>query len=143
MKLALAGAVAAIVAAALTTGVVLHERAAGPNPSTFRGVEEPPGIILPPFMLRNYDGRIVDASSLRGKVAILTFLDTKCKEACPIVATVVAEAVGALMPSEAETSSRLRSPPIRVSTPRLRSASSSSGATPWDESTTSAARSPR
>ena len=100
MKLALVGAVAAIVTSALTAGVVLHERAAGPYPSTFRGVEEPPGITLPAFTLRSYDGRIVDASSLRGKVAILTFLDTKCNEACPIVATVVAQAVDALMPDE-------------------------------------------
>lgn len=56
--------------------------------------------MLPAFRLRSYDGRVVDASDLRGRIAIVTFLDTKCKEACPIVASVVAEAIDALTPSE-------------------------------------------
>ena len=103
MKLALAGAIAAIVALAVTVAVVLHDRAevaAGPSSGKFRGIEEPPGIMLPAFTLKSYDGRVVKASDLRGKIAIVTFLDTKCKEACPIVASVAAAAVDALTPSE-------------------------------------------
>ena len=55
---------------------------------------------MPAFSLRSYRGPRVRSSSYRGRVVVLTFLDTDCKDACPIVASVVAESVRALSPTE-------------------------------------------
>lgn len=52
------------------------------------------------FTLRNYDGRIVRSSDLRGRVTALTFLDSQCTESCPVIAWTVARALDALSPDE-------------------------------------------
>jgi cytochrome oxidase Cu insertion factor (SCO1/SenC/PrrC family) len=108
VKLAIAGGVllsSAVVAAAAALALRDHIRtpaATYPPPGRFRGIEEPPGIALPPFTLRSYDGRVVRSSDFSGMVVVVTFLDTKCREACPIVASVVGEAIAALRPDERE-----------------------------------------
>lgn len=58
----------------------------------FIGSEPPARFPMPDFALRDYDGSLVRASDLRGKVVVLTFLETKCEEACPIIAGEVASA---------------------------------------------------
>ena len=71
-----------------------------PPADRFVGSEPPARFTMPDFALRDYDGSRVFASDLRGKVVVLTFLDTKCEEACPIIAGEVASAWRRL--SEAE-----------------------------------------
>ena len=63
-----------------------------PSSDRFIGSEPPARFPMPTFALRDYDGSLVRSSDLRGKVVVLTFLDTKCEEACPIIAGEVASA---------------------------------------------------
>ena len=62
----------------------------------FRGSEPPEGLTLPQFSLRADDGRVVRRSELQGKALAVTFLDTACTEACPIIAAQMGQAVRAL-----------------------------------------------
>jgi cytochrome oxidase Cu insertion factor (SCO1/SenC/PrrC family) len=94
-------------ATAVILGVVLAAvvgRGAGRPASSatrgFRGIVEPPGLAMPDFALRDQEGRLVRASDLRGKVIVLTFLETKCTAACPIIAGEIAGAWKLLTPSE-------------------------------------------
>jgi protein SCO1/2 len=62
----------------------------------YRGSEPPGTIRLPAFTLRNYTGELVRADDLLGEVTLLTFLDSQCEDACPIIAAVVARSLDAL-----------------------------------------------
>jgi cytochrome oxidase Cu insertion factor (SCO1/SenC/PrrC family) len=55
---------------------------------------------MPDFALRDQEGRLVRAEDLRDKVVVLTFLETKCQAACPIIAGEVARAWTLLTPRE-------------------------------------------
>lgn len=66
----------------------------------FRGNEAIPGLTLPNFELRDQNGRLVRTEDLRGTVVVLTFLDTRCTEACPIIARQIADTWRLLTPSE-------------------------------------------
>lgn len=44
----------------------------------------------PPFALRDQNGRLVTRSLLRGHIWAITFLDSHCREQCPVVASEVA-----------------------------------------------------
>ena len=72
----------------------------GPGPGPYRGSEPPGGIEMAPFALRSYRGEQVSSEQLRGKVVALTFLESKCTEACPIIAVQVARGVDLLSPTE-------------------------------------------
>lgn len=63
--------------------------ASGPPPGRYLGSEPPNGIRMPSFGLRDYRGRFVSSTALRGKVTLITFLDTDCKTQCPIVAATI------------------------------------------------------
>lgn len=52
------------------------------------------------FTLRNRDGRAVHAADLRGRVTVLTFLDSQCTESCPVIAWTVARALDSLTRDE-------------------------------------------
>ena len=52
------------------------------------------------FSLRDYDGQLVRSSELRGRVTILTFLDSQCTESCPVIAWTVARTIDTLTPAE-------------------------------------------
>lgn len=52
------------------------------------------------FTLRNYDGRLVRSSDLRGRVTLLTFLDSQCRESCPVIAWTVARTMDILTPAQ-------------------------------------------
>jgi cytochrome oxidase Cu insertion factor (SCO1/SenC/PrrC family) len=69
-------------------------------PSAYRGSRPPPGVQLPRFALRSYRGDIVNTRALRGKVVLVTFLDTKCTEKCPIIASQIGAALP-LLPASA------------------------------------------
>jgi protein SCO1/2 len=61
----------------------------------------PPGTIkLPEFRLRDYDGRAFSSRELRGRAVLVTFLETKCTQACPILANQIGDALTLLTPSE-------------------------------------------
>lgn len=66
----------------------------------FRGSEPPAGIAMSDFALRNYDGRPIRSSDLRGRVTLLTFLDSQCTETCPVIAWTVARTIDVLTPAE-------------------------------------------
>lgn len=72
------------------------------NVSNYRGGLPPPGIRLPDFELRSYTGRVVARDDLAGKVVVATFLESKCREACPIIAGQIARTVDRLPPAERE-----------------------------------------
>lgn len=106
MKPALAAiAVAALLLAGLAVATALREERSPRATShlddgPFRGSETPARIAMPSFSLRDYTGAVLSSPSLRGKVTILTFLDTHCKEACPIIAGELASTAALLTPDE-------------------------------------------
>jgi cytochrome oxidase Cu insertion factor (SCO1/SenC/PrrC family) len=61
--------------------------------TTYRGSHPPDGYSLPPFALRDENGIEVRSDALHGKVVLLTFLDTQCTDACPIVAGLIARSL--------------------------------------------------
>ena len=85
---------------AFTSGSSASPAASGPPPGAYRGSEPPAGIRLPAFSLRDYRGNVVRTSVLRGKVVLVTFLDTDCKTKCPVFASDIGEALRLLSGSE-------------------------------------------
>jgi protein SCO1/2 len=84
----------ALVAALAIPAAVLLAR--GGEEADFRGSRPAGGLTLPPFELRDHQGRLVRSRDLRGKALAVTFLDTECTEACPIIAAQVSQAMKAL-----------------------------------------------
>ena len=66
----------------------------------YRGSEPPARIELVDFALRDYSGDVIRSSRLRGKVVLLTFLDSQCTESCPIIASQVGRAFELLSAAE-------------------------------------------
>jgi cytochrome oxidase Cu insertion factor (SCO1/SenC/PrrC family) len=50
--------------------------------------------------LRNQRDEIVSTHGLDGKVVIFTFLDSACKDSCPIIAGAIGGAIDRLLPAE-------------------------------------------
>jgi cytochrome oxidase Cu insertion factor (SCO1/SenC/PrrC family) len=90
MKLAgvaLTGLMLILVGVGLVVGTTsLTGRGQQPMEGPFAGSEPPAEIAMPAFALSDPAGRTVRSEELRGEVVVLTFLDTKCTEACPIIA---------------------------------------------------------
>jgi protein SCO1 len=86
--------VGALVAALAVPAAVLLAR--GGEEPDFRGSQAADGLVLPPFELRDQHGQLVRSADLRGKALAVTFLDTECTEACPIIAAQVSQAIKAL-----------------------------------------------
>jgi cytochrome oxidase Cu insertion factor (SCO1/SenC/PrrC family) len=84
---------------ALAIGAVIvratngSERRTVPALRPYLGSTPPPGLRLPRFSLRSYGGNTVATDALRGKVTLITFLDTKCTEKCPVFASQIASAL--------------------------------------------------
>ncbi len=96
-----------VVGAALVGGTVAlaldGEPRSRPNSldeGRYRGSEPPGRHELPRFSLRNYDGRRVDSNDLRGRIVVLTFLDSQCTDTCPILASQIGQTIGGLTPAE-------------------------------------------
>ncbi|MGH7338365.1 MAG: cation:dicarboxylate symporter family transporter, partial [Myxococcota bacterium] len=68
----------------------------GEEKPAFTGSQPPPGIGLPDFKLPDNEGREVSSAALRGKVVLVTFLDTQCDESCPIIASQIGRATDRL-----------------------------------------------
>jgi len=93
-KARLVGAVMAAVAVVVViVATVLSVAGDEDNTASYRGSLVPPGIMLGQFELRDYTGVRVSREDLEGKVVLLTFLESRCKEACPIIASQVARAI--------------------------------------------------
>lgn len=97
--LVIASAVGVIVAAVVTASFGGGASRAGAD-SRYRGSEPPAGNAMPEFSLRNYDGRLIRSDELRGRVTVLTFLDSQCTESCPVIAWTVARVLDTLTPAE-------------------------------------------
>ena len=92
-------AAAAIVLVAALAVVVLarpgsSSEADSANP--FDGALSPPGIPVRDFALSDQDGRRVALRDLRGRVVVLTFLYTTCRDTCPIAAEQIENAMDRL-----------------------------------------------
>ncbi len=53
------------------------------------------------FQLTDQNGSLVSLSDFRGKVVVLTFMDTKCQDTCPLTAAHFREVYRKLKPAEA------------------------------------------
>lgn len=92
-----------VIAVLIVNVTRMHQR--GPAvleaaPSPYRGSSPPRGVRAPDFELRSYQGNLVRMRDLRGKVVLVTFLDTKCTDKCPIIASQIGAALP-LLPSSA------------------------------------------
>lgn len=116
MKYALAAlAVLAVMAIAVTGTALLAdpggsgdrgspaERAGGADRGgarSFRGGTPPPGQELPRFRLRDHRGEALGPADLAGKAVVVTFLDTQCIDACPIIASQIGQGLRLLTRAE-------------------------------------------
>ena len=97
MKAAVLIAVAvafAIIVGALTAFLAARRHSAAnvvPQASPYRGSIPPPGIQAPDFTLSDYRHKRVTMSKLRGRVVLVSFVDSKCTQKCPIVTSVIAQ----------------------------------------------------
>jgi cytochrome oxidase Cu insertion factor (SCO1/SenC/PrrC family) len=71
-----------------------------PGDGHYRGSEPPARIMLPAFDLPSYRGGRVSSGELRGRVVLLTLLDSQCTDACPILASVIARTLDRLRTDE-------------------------------------------
>lgn len=92
--------VGVIVYSVLPTGGQSNTLSSGPPPGPYRGSEPPKGIFAPGFALMDYKGRVVRMRALRGKVVLVTFLDTDCTTKCPLIASAVGDALRLLSSSD-------------------------------------------
>jgi cytochrome oxidase Cu insertion factor (SCO1/SenC/PrrC family) len=70
------------------------------RPGPYRGSEPPAGIRLPAFSLRDVvNGERIDSEPLRGRVVLVTFLDSDCTHQCPIIAGEIGRALR-LLPAD-------------------------------------------
>jgi protein SCO1 len=92
----------AIAVLAADTGDGGGQGAVGAPPGTYRGSEPPAELRLPAFALRDHAGEVVRSRDLRGKVVLLTFLDSQCEDACPVIARQVGLTVDLLARAERE-----------------------------------------
>ena len=89
-------ATAILLVGALAAAVMLRPRTVEPTsqpPSPYRGSIPPRGIHAADFALHDYRGATVRMHTLRGRVAVVSFVDSKCTEKCPIVTAVIARAL--------------------------------------------------
>lgn len=92
---------AVTVALGFGIGVVAIASTRESNGATYVGSQISAGLTMPDFVLRDaVSGRRVSSSSLRGRAVALTFLDTECVDACPLIVPQMLGALADLDPSE-------------------------------------------
>jgi protein SCO1/2 len=84
-----AGAVVGVLAATRTGGTHTQRAGVAGNAGPYRGSEPPPGIRIPNVTLTSYRGGRVSLRNQSGRVLVLTFLDSKCTDTCPIIGAVI------------------------------------------------------
>lgn len=101
MKLARLGFALALAAALALAGMLLLLVLPDtPSRSRYLGSRPPAGLVAPDFALRDQAGALVRMRDLRGKVVLLTFLDTRCTDACPIIGEQIRAALARLSAEE-------------------------------------------
>jgi protein SCO1 len=95
MRTRVLAAAAALIALAIAVPIAIWALSSD-GPRTFRGSQPPTGVELPSFSLRDADGERVASDELGGKAVLITFLDTKCTQACPIIGEQVREGLALL-----------------------------------------------
>jgi cytochrome oxidase Cu insertion factor (SCO1/SenC/PrrC family) len=98
-----------LVAGAATAAVLLLGSESGRD--AYRGSRPPAAIPLPEFAIPDSSGAIVSSRDLEGEVVLVTFLDSQCTEACPIIASQIARALDTL-----EAGERASVAPLAIST---------------------------
>lgn len=93
-------AAGAVVAGVLSASRTRASPEAQPPAAAYRGSEPPPGIRIVDATLRSYRGNAVNLRAQEGKVVVLTFLDSKCSDTCPIIAAVIGRMWPLLTPAE-------------------------------------------
>jgi cytochrome oxidase Cu insertion factor (SCO1/SenC/PrrC family) len=79
-----------------------------PAEGAYRGSEPPEGISMPAFSLRDVlTGAPVESADLRGRVVLVTFVDTDCHDKCPLLASAIGEALRLLPGSVRQQTSAL------------------------------------
>lgn len=78
-------ALLAAIAIVLVTGRHTDNAATPKSHSQFDGPTLPPGLHAADFSLRDPGGRTVTLSQYRGHVVVLTFIHSKCHDACPFM----------------------------------------------------------
>jgi cytochrome oxidase Cu insertion factor (SCO1/SenC/PrrC family) len=68
--------------------------------AAYVGSRPPARLTLPEFSLRSLSGDLVRGRDLRGRAVLVTFLDSRCTDACPLIATRVARALRSLPPGD-------------------------------------------
>jgi protein SCO1/2 len=94
VRLALLAAASLVLAGALLA--VLAIRPGRGDTGGFHGALSPPGIPVADFALRDQDGRLVRLRDLRGQDVVLTFMYTRCRDTCPVLASQVGLALARL-----------------------------------------------
>jgi protein SCO1/2 len=84
LRLVIVGLV--LCAAAAIAAVSLADRGSRPEGRGFAGARRPAGVAPADFALRDQDGALTRLAAYRGKVVILTFMYTRCRDTCPIQA---------------------------------------------------------
>ncbi len=92
-RLRLTLVVVAVCALAALAGVVLlgarggsGEAASDPTPTGLHGALRPAGLRAPDFRLRDQHGRLATMRAYRGRLVIVTFMYSTCRDTCPLTA---------------------------------------------------------
>lgn len=87
-------------AAAISATELARMRHHGASAPRYIGATPPPGVRAAAFTLRSYRGRRVSMVAERGKVVVLTFIDSGCVDQCPPIAYDIGRAMPRLTPAE-------------------------------------------
>ena len=99
-RLALIGLAGLVLVLVAVAALLRATSGTGGADEAFRGSIPPSGVALPSFAARDHLGRPVRSEELRGKVVVLTLLDSQCVESCPVIATVLGRGLDRLTGEE-------------------------------------------
>lgn len=86
LRLGLTALVLGAVALLVLVVLMRPARIVQPPSTGFAGALRPPRIPVKPFRLRDQDGRPAALADYRGRVVVLTFLYSTCRDTCPVTA---------------------------------------------------------
>ena len=89
-----------VVALIVVAGAAIYFFRSSNNTQTYEGAELSGE--APDFQLTDQNGSTVNLSDFRGKVVVLTFMDTKCTDTCPLTAAHFREAYQQFKQDEAK-----------------------------------------
>jgi protein SCO1 len=106
VRIAVVVSVAAL--AGVGGGLALHELTTSPARASAPAVPElhgqavwrPGELRAPAFTLRDQHDRAVSLASLRGRTVVLTFLDSRCRQECPLVGRTLGSVMRRLAPAD-------------------------------------------